>query len=139
MLRSKHGIHFQEFEGPVEAVRHLESLKTLTLLLLQEIETLVDTLPSRGAVEKTTAHLPGNGTGEELRIGPINLTDQVQRFEIALICDALLECQGNKTLAAKKLRMNNSTLHAKIQRYKIRFEHSPLGGRAFADEDQSST
>jgi len=133
MLRSKYGIHFREFKKPVQAVRTLESLKTLTLLLLQEIETLVEISPDNAVGEKTTVRLAEDSADHESQIGSIDLSDQVQRFESALICDALLECQGNKTRAAKKLGMKNTTLHAKIERYKIRFERSSLGGRAFTD------
>jgi DNA-binding NtrC family response regulator len=133
MLSSKYGMHLREPKEPVQSARHLEFLKTLTLLLLQEIENLADIPPSNSSEETPTVNSRADAADNELRNGSIDLSDQVRQFEIALICDALLECEGNQTRTAKKLRMKNSTLHAKIRRYKIRFERSRLGWRASAD------
>lgn len=88
-----------------QAADRLEALKTLTKLLLHEIESLAEISPPKGdplLIETT-----------------INLNDHVQRYEVTLICNALLECQGNKRRAAKRLGTKTSTLHAKIQRYGI--------------------
>lgn len=82
----------------------IEALKTLTKLLLHEVESLEEIAPSKNAP-----------TAEAV----VNLSDEVQRYEVALICKALLESQGNQSKAAKKLGMKTTTLHAKIRRYEI--------------------
>jgi DNA-binding NtrC family response regulator len=81
-----------------QAASRLEALKTLTKLLLHEIESLAEiSLPKGDDPEKKA----------------INLNDSVQRYEVTLICNALLESHGNQAKAAKKLGMKTSTLHAK--------------------------
>jgi transcriptional regulator with GAF, ATPase, and Fis domain len=87
-----------------QAANRLEALKTLTKLLLHEIESLAEISPSKGDQPEEKV---------------INLNDNVQRYEITLICNALLETQGNQSKAAKKLGMKNTTLHSKIRRYEI--------------------
>jgi DNA-binding NtrC family response regulator len=99
------------------AANRLEALKTLTKLLLHEIESLAEAAPSKG---------------EQAEEKAINLHDRVQRYEVTLICNALLECQGNQRKAAKKLGMKTSTLHAKIRRYEI--DSLNLFGQ-FTDDD----
>ena len=87
-----------------QAANRLEAVKTLTKLLLHEIESLAEiSLPNAGQPEQK----------------PINLNDSVQRYEVTLICNALLESRGNQSKAAKKLGMKTTTLHAKIRRYEI--------------------
>lgn len=87
-----------------QAANRLEALKTLTKLLLHEIESLAE------------ISLPKGNQPEEKAI---NLNDSVQRYEVTLICNALLESHGNQRKAAKILGMKGSTLHAKIRRYEI--------------------
>jgi DNA-binding NtrC family response regulator len=88
-----------------QTANRLEALKTLTKLLLHEIESLAE-----------ISHLKSNQPEEKKAI---NLNDSVQRYEVTLICNALLECGGNQSKAAKKLGMKTTTLHAKIRRYEI--------------------
>jgi transcriptional regulator with GAF, ATPase, and Fis domain len=87
-----------------QAANRLEAVKTLTKLLLHEIENLAEISPVKV---------------DQPEEKPINLNDSVQRYEITLICNALLETQGNQSKAAKKLGMKNTTLHSKIRRYEI--------------------
>ncbi|HMG75436.1 MAG TPA: helix-turn-helix domain-containing protein [Pyrinomonadaceae bacterium] len=70
---------------------------------------------------------------ESLRItGPVNLSrkirlpDEVQRFEVDLICSALSRTAGNQTRAARLLGVHLTTLNSKIKRYKIPIDdHRP--------------
>lgn len=87
-----------------QAANRLETVKTLTKLLLYEIENLAEISPAKSDQSEEKA---------------INLNDSVQRYEITLICNALLETHGNQSKAAKKLGMKNTTLHSKIRRYEI--------------------
>lgn len=82
----------------------IEALQALAKLLLHEVESLAEISP-------TTTGQP--------RETEINLTEEVQRYEADLICNALLAANGNQRKAAKMLGMKNSTLHAKIRRYEI--------------------
>jgi transcriptional regulator with GAF, ATPase, and Fis domain len=82
----------------------IEALKTLTKLLLHEVESLSEISPTQNRqTEKTD----------------INLNEKVQQYEINLICNAMLAANGNQRQAAKTLGMKTTTLHAKIKRYEI--------------------
>lgn len=94
----------ENLKSPNLVGNRIEALKTLTKLLLHEVESLEEIAPS-----KSTPNAEG----------VISLNDKVQRYEANLICNALLEAQGNQSKAAKKLGMKTSTLHAKIRRYEI--------------------
>jgi len=97
----------------------IEALKTLTKLLLREVESLEEIAPSKNAPNDEAV---------------ISLNDSVQRYEVTLICNALLESHGNQRKAAKKLGMKTTTLHAKIRRYEI--DSLNLFGQ-FTDDDDS--
>jgi|GraSoiStandDraft_23_1057293.scaffolds.fasta_scaffold375040_2 transcriptional regulator with GAF, ATPase, and Fis domain len=49
----------------------------------------------------------------------INFYDEVRRFEVNLIKQALLYTNGKQTAAAGLLNMNATTLHSKIKFYRI--------------------
>lgn len=82
----------------------IEALKTLAKLLLHEVESLAEISPATDTQSKDTE---------------INFTEEIQRYETDLICNALLAVNGNQRKAAKMLGMKNTTLHAKIKRYEI--------------------
>lgn len=82
----------------------IEALKALAILLLREVESL----------EKS----PRSGIRQKV-VEKINLSDEVHRFEIELILDALLRARGNQRLAANLLGTKISTLNVKIKRYGI--------------------
>lgn len=108
----------ENFSNQNTVANRLEALKTLTKLLLHEVESLAETAPAQNQQPKKSS---------------ISLNDEVQRYEINLICNALIEAQGNQRKAAKKLGMKNSTLHAKIRRYEI--DSLNLYGRFNEDGD----
>ncbi len=83
----------------------LEALKSLSLLLVREINSLEErqtTLEKKIESEKS-----------------ICLLKELQRFEASMIRCALIRSMGKQTRAAKLLGLNTTTLHAKIRRYKI--------------------
>jgi transcriptional regulator with GAF, ATPase, and Fis domain len=82
----------------------IEALKTLTKLLLHEVESLSEISPTKHRQTEET---------------DINLNEKVQQYEINLICNAMLAAKGNQRQAAKTLGMKTTTLHAKIKRYEI--------------------
>jgi transcriptional regulator with GAF, ATPase, and Fis domain len=94
----------ENLKSPSLVGNRIEALKTLTKLLLHEVESLEEFAPSKNMPNAEAV---------------INLNDKVQRYEINLICNALLEAHGNQRKAAKKLGVKDSTLHAKIRRYAI--------------------
>jgi DNA-binding NtrC family response regulator len=61
---------------------------------------------------------PSAATGPALASG-VNLGDEVRTYEKALICEALKQCHGVQTNAAKLLRIKLSTLNTKIKHYGI--------------------
>lgn len=93
---------FERKQNP--AANRIEALKTLTKLLLHEVELLEEISPFKNFQNPD---------------GTISLTDKVQRYEASLICNALLSANGNQRRAAKILGMKTTTLHAKIKRYEI--------------------
>lgn len=80
----------------------LNALREIALNLLNEVETL-------------------KGASLTARDGQLNLHDEVARFEIDLICSALQRTNGSQTRACKLLGVKQSTLNAKVKRYKIPF------------------
>jgi transcriptional regulator with GAF, ATPase, and Fis domain len=93
----------EKFIEKQNSMEQVEALKTLTRLMLKEVETLAE------------IYLPYKNGDEESS----NLEEKVQRYEVSLICRALLEARGNQRKAAKILGTKATTLHAKIRRYDI--------------------
>ncbi len=90
----------ENFKGQNPVAGRIEALKTLTKLLLYEVESLAEISPAKT-----------NQTPNET----INLNDQVQRYEIDLICKALVSVKGNQSLSNPKqndfyLRIKHSIL-----------------------------
>lgn len=54
----------------------------------------------------------------------IDFYEEVARFEIALIRDALQRTKGHQVYAARLLNLNSSTLNAKIKQYDIGYHSS---------------
>ena len=95
----------------------LSALREVALTLLREVESLRITEPVN--LSRT-----------------VRQSDEVQRFEVDLICSALSRTAGNQTRAARLLGVNLTTLNSKIKRYKI-----PINGHALdleKDENQES-
>jgi transcriptional regulator with GAF, ATPase, and Fis domain len=82
----------------------IEALKTLTKLLLHEVESLSELSPTK---HRQPTEID------------ISLNEKVQQYEVDLICNAMLAANGNQRQAAKMLGMKTTTLHAKIRRYEI--------------------
>jgi transcriptional regulator with GAF, ATPase, and Fis domain len=76
------------------------ALREVALTLLREVESLRTTEPVNLSRK-------------------VRLSDEVQRFEVDLICSALTRTAGNQTRAARLLGVNLTTLNSKIKRYKI--------------------
>jgi hypothetical protein len=90
----------------------LSALREVALTLLREVESLRITEPVNLSRR-------------------VRLADEVQRFEVDLICSALTRTAGNQTRAAQLLGVNLTTLNSKIKRYKI-----PVNGH---NEDREKT
>lgn len=86
--------------GEVMALQGIEVLKKLVLGLLKEVE----------ALEKAR---PPDVTGN------ISLYDEVRRFEVGIIRNALMRTGGHQGRAARLLGVKLSTLNTKIKRYGI--------------------
>lgn len=82
--------------------RRIEALRALANLLLKEVESLGE-ISSHDVITQEA--------------GKIDLSDEVQRFEIELIRRALLQAKGNQRNAALLLGTKATTLHAKIKKY----------------------
>ena len=78
----------------------LTALREVALTLLREVESLRITEPVNLSRK-------------------VRLSDEVQKFEVDLICSALTRTAGNQTRAARLLGVNLTTLNSKIKRYKI--------------------
>lgn len=83
----------------------LEALKSLSLLLVREIDSLEG---MQSTLEK-----------EIEREKPICLFNELQHFEAKMLRCALIRSMGNQTKAAKLLGLKLTTFHAKLKRYKI--------------------
>jgi DNA-binding NtrC family response regulator len=81
--------------------RRIEILKEVTLWLLNQLELL------------------SNTDQIDNREGGFSLSEEVRRFEVELITNALFRTHGNQKKAAKLLGVNNTTLNSKMKRYRI--------------------
>ncbi|HEY0375621.1 MAG TPA: helix-turn-helix domain-containing protein [Pyrinomonadaceae bacterium] len=57
----------------------------------------------------------------------LNISEEVHRYEAALIRNALVQTGGKQRPAARLLGMKVTTLHAKVKRYKIDTAAPPEG------------
>ena len=83
----------------------LEALKSLSMLLVREINSLDQT---EEILEK-----------EIERENPICLYQELERIEAKMIRCALIRSMGNQTKASQLLGIKTTTLNAKIKRHKI--------------------
>jgi len=98
---------FENFNVPEMVLKQnqLEALKSLSLLLVREINFLAE---MQTTLEK------------EIESGKsIYLLEETQRFEANMIRCALIRSMGKQTAAAKLLGLKLTTLNMKIRRYKI--------------------
>ncbi len=84
----------------------LQSLQQLTLELQRQLESFNQSPTSTGN-------------------GSLDFYTEVQRFEIALIKQALRVASGNQRKAAELLNLNSTTLNAMVKRYRIRIDLLP--------------
>ncbi|MDQ3063411.1 MAG: hypothetical protein M3R14_11225 [Acidobacteriota bacterium] len=96
--------NFGSSEGILKQ-NQLEALKSLSLLLVREINSL----------EETSATLEKEIEDEK----PISLFEELRHFEVKMIRCALIRSMGKQTKAAKLLGLKVTTLNVKIKRYKI--------------------
>jgi DNA-binding NtrC family response regulator len=94
-----------DFPALVEAVTH------------QVLKNVAQALISEGA---TQAREPASGA--ELPDAPAEMSfyDEVRRFEIKLITQALRRAHGKQTAAARILGLKTTTLNAKMKQYRMR-------------------
>lgn len=100
-------MQFNSFSGSEGILKQnqLEALKSLSLLLVREINSL-------DAAEKTLEKEIENEK-------PICLLKELERIETHMIRCALIRTMGKQTRAAGLLGMKVTTLNMKIRRYKI--------------------
>ncbi len=89
---------------------HIGVLRDLVLTLLKQLE-LLDNKPAQLAIGHDGS----------------NLHDEVRRFEIELINDALCRTHGHQNKAARLLGIKPTTLNSKIKRYNIMFPFFSIG------------
>jgi DNA-binding NtrC family response regulator len=84
----------------------VDQLVTLAKALAKEIETLRAELGK----DQNYKHIDLSKEG-------FDFYDEVERYEIELIRNALNQCGGNQTRAAKLLHLKSTTLNAKMKHY----------------------
>ena len=105
------GLAVKERKAP-EVGRGEAANDTVDLLALAALK-LTDAMELLACVELAAEVKP-----PDVRSG-IDFYQEVTRFEITLIKEALRFSKGNQAVAAKLLRMNHTTLNCKIKQYKI--------------------
>jgi transcriptional regulator with GAF, ATPase, and Fis domain len=95
------------------------ALREVALTLLREVESLRTTEPVNLSRK-------------------VRLSDEVQRFEVDLICSALTRTAGNQTRAARLLGVNLTTLNSKIKRYKIPIDGHKLDLEKAENEESAA-
>lgn len=94
--------NLRTIDPPGGVVNHnrIEALKKLMRQLLREVQSLEE-------------------AGAPYAKSSIRLTEEVQRFEVGLIRNALARTSGNQRRAACLLGIKATTLNSKIKRYHI--------------------
>jgi DNA-binding NtrC family response regulator len=103
-------------------VRQLRNLVERIVILRVDGWIEPNDLPLR--VRATAASLEGNALEPQLPDGGIDLRDAVERFENALILQALERTGWNKNQAASMLQINRTTLVEKLKKKDLK----PAGG-----------
>ena len=91
--------------GDPDVERHIEQLVMLAKALATEVETL--------RAELST----DNDRSQMIDKTGIDFYNEVERYEIELINNALKQCGGNQAQAAKLLHLKSTTLNAKMKHY----------------------
>jgi DNA-binding NtrC family response regulator len=89
----------------ISAELRIETLKSLALVFLREVEALKSILGPKQTRKR----------GE-----PIDLDKEMAAIEAGLIKWALMKTGGNQAAAAKLLKINATTLHSKMKRHGIK-------------------
>ncbi len=87
-------------EAEVHMKLHIEALRELAQALIKEVEVLDTEQPVVSSND-------------------LSFYDEVRRFEINLICQALTRTGGQQKRAARLLGVKATTLNSKIKRYRI--------------------
>lgn len=88
------------------ADNRVQTLKSLTALLLHELESLERLTPKKNT--------------DLLETENISLCSEVENYEKELIRSALIQTHGHQRKAAKILGIKMTTLHAKLKRFDIK-------------------
>lgn len=86
------------------AENHVESLKSLVNLVMQELASLQKLSSKKNEIAKNEK---------------FSLPDEVEEYEIELIRTALIQTGGHQRNAADMLGIKTTTLNAKMKRYGI--------------------
>lgn len=89
-----------------QIVDQSQTLVTVAMGLVRAVELLA-------SVQLSSALKPPDISGG------IDFYQEVTRFEVTLIREALRYANGNQKEAAKLLRLNHTTLNCKVKQYKI--------------------
>jgi DNA-binding NtrC family response regulator len=103
-------------------VRELENIIERAVVIAQTDEITLDCLPSELLSPDYARPLRDNKNKIVFYFsscGQINFYEEIKKFEISLITQALEKTGGNQSHAARLLGLNTTTLNSKIQTYKI--------------------
>jgi DNA-binding NtrC family response regulator len=103
--KSHYALKESEISDLISAEPRIESLRSLALVFLREVEALKGLLAPKQARKR----------GE-----PIDLEKEMAAIEAGLIKWALMNTGGNQAAAAKLLSINATTLHSKMKRHGIK-------------------
>jgi DNA-binding NtrC family response regulator len=98
---------------------HIEALRELAQAFVKEVEDLGGDRQAQSTTDDLTFY------------------DEVRRFEINLICRALIRAGGQQNRAARLLGVKTTTLNSKIKRYRIDW-NTPRGINATLQTIDSS-
>jgi DNA-binding NtrC family response regulator len=102
--RPLYALKDEDMSDRVLASTRIDSLKTIAMVFLREVEALKHTL----------ARKQSRKNGE-----PIDLDKEIAAIEAGMIKWALMSTGGNQAAAAKLLSLNATTLHSKMKRHGI--------------------
>ena len=104
-LRSRNVLKESDISDLISAELRIETLRSLALVCLREIE----------ALKKILGPKQSRNPSE-----PIDLEEELATIEAGVIKWALVNTGGNQAAAAKLLMINATTLHSKMKRFGIK-------------------
>ncbi|RHW41130.1 PAS domain S-box protein [Neobacillus notoginsengisoli] len=110
-------LHLQQYHWPGN-VRELENILGRAIIFMGYNETVIDVrhLPE---LKKRAMNQSNSAGPQNFDHPPLPLAEMLERYEAAIISQAMAQTNGNKTKAAKLLGLSIRNLYYKLEKYQL--------------------